>query len=87
LFLSNSTVKCIDAVVSEQYGSAIQDQPPHPINLDGGDWEVTLTELSVPSIFDNVVSGVANDGILFLMEMVKWSYLTGAISNHISAAR
>ena len=29
---------------------------PRPINLDGGDWEVALTELSVPSIFDNVVS-------------------------------
>jgi len=30
---------------------------PRPINLDGGDWEVGHTELSVPSIFDNVVSG------------------------------
>jgi len=27
-----------------------------PINLDGGDWEVALTELAMPSIFDNVVS-------------------------------
>jgi len=26
-------------------------------NLDNGVWEVTLTELSVPSIFDNIVSG------------------------------
>jgi len=30
---------------------------PRPINLDGRHWEVALTELSVPSIFDNVVSG------------------------------
>jgi len=30
---------------------------PRPINLNGGDWEVALTELSVPSIFDNIVSG------------------------------
>jgi len=28
---------------------------PRPINLDGGGWEVALTELSIPSIFDNVV--------------------------------
>jgi len=28
-----------------------------PVNLDGGDWEVALTKLSVPSIFCNVVSG------------------------------
>jgi len=30
---------------------------PRSINLDGGDWDVTLTELLVPSIFDNIVSG------------------------------
>jgi len=29
---------------------------PRPINLDGGDWEVALTELLVQSIFDNIVS-------------------------------
>jgi len=29
---------------------------PRPINLDSGDWDVALTELSVLSIFDNVVS-------------------------------
>ena len=28
---------------------------PRPITLDGGDWEVALTELSVPAIFDNVI--------------------------------
>jgi len=28
---------------------------PHPIALDGGDWEVALTKLSVPVIFDNVL--------------------------------
>jgi len=27
---------------------------PRPITLDGGDWEVALTELSVPAIFDNI---------------------------------
>jgi len=31
---------------------------PRPINLDGADWEVAFTELSMPSIFDNVVSGM-----------------------------
>jgi len=30
---------------------------PRPIDFDGGDWEVPHTELSVPSIFDNIVSG------------------------------
>jgi len=28
---------------------------PHPVSLDGGDWEVALTELSVLAIFDNVL--------------------------------
>ena len=28
---------------------------PRSIALDGGDWEVALTELSVPAIFDNVL--------------------------------
>jgi len=27
---------------------------PRPITLDGGDWEVALTELSVPAIFENI---------------------------------
>jgi len=44
LYLNNTAAQCTIKL-------------PHPINLDGGDWEVTLTELSVPSIFDNVVSG------------------------------
>ena len=28
---------------------------PCPVALEGGDWEVALTELSVPAIFDNVL--------------------------------
>ena len=27
----------------------------HPITLDGGDWEVALIELSVLTVFDNVM--------------------------------
>jgi len=28
---------------------------PRPVALDGGDWEVAFTELSVPAIFDNIL--------------------------------
>jgi len=31
---------------------------PHPVSLDGGDWEVALTELSVLAIFDNVLKNI-----------------------------
>jgi len=31
---------------------------PSPVALDGGEWEVALTELSVPAIFDNVLKNL-----------------------------
>jgi len=51
---SNSSMQLYPNNTATQYTIKL----PRPINLHGGDWEVALTELSVPSIFDNVVSGM-----------------------------
>jgi len=48
---------------------------PRSINLDGGDWEVALTELSVPSIFDNVVSGTCYIKLTDHVNMIVNNYI------------
>jgi len=50
---SNASMQLYQNNTAAQYKIKL----PRPINLDGGDWEVALTELSIPSIFENIVSG------------------------------